>query len=160
MIVVVHKYSNFSAISWRVQVNFQWEDDEIRYVLNQHTELDFNSASSLKQQSANRHVVSLGHNILILSRSGIIHPPEILDHKTSITPRHFIEFHVLIQERERSCMLVRGIHVACVSHYFACVSNYCSIEFWKCSNSGVICVKSGVIFLFPSYLLFNIEDAR
>jgi hypothetical protein len=60
VIVVVHKYSNFSAISWRVQVNFQWEVDEIRYVLNQHTELDFNSASSLKQQSANRHVGPLG----------------------------------------------------------------------------------------------------
>ena len=45
-------------------------------------------------------------------------PPEILVHKTSITPGHFIEFHFLIQERERSCMLVRGIYFACVSHYF------------------------------------------
>ena len=72
-------------------------------------------------------------------------PPEILVHKTSLTPRHFIEFHVLIQERERSCMLIRSIHGACVS-------NYCSIGFWKCSNSGVICVKSGVICLF--FILF------
>ena len=55
-------------------------------------------------------------------------------------------------------MLVRGIYFACVSHYF--VSHYFLIGFWKCSNSGVICVKSGVICLFPSYLLFNIEDAR
>jgi hypothetical protein len=30
---------NFSAISWRVQVNFQWDDDEVHFVLNQHTEL-------------------------------------------------------------------------------------------------------------------------
>jgi hypothetical protein len=74
VIVVVRQYSNCSAISWRVQVKFQWEDDEIRYVLDQHNELDFYSASSLKQQSANRHVGPLGHIILIPSRSVIIHP--------------------------------------------------------------------------------------
>ena len=49
--------SNFSAISWREQVNFQWDDDEIRFVLDQRAELDFYSAISLKQQSAGRHVV-------------------------------------------------------------------------------------------------------
>jgi len=31
---------------------FQWDDDEVRFVLDQHAELDFYSASSLKQQSA------------------------------------------------------------------------------------------------------------
>jgi len=36
---------------------FQWDDDEVRFVLDQHAELDFYSASSLKQQSADRHVV-------------------------------------------------------------------------------------------------------
>jgi hypothetical protein len=41
-------------------------DDEIRFVLNQHVELDFYSASSLKQQSAGKHVDPLGHIILIL----------------------------------------------------------------------------------------------
>jgi hypothetical protein len=51
----------FSAISWREQVNFQWDDDEVRFVLDQHTELDFYSASSLKQQSADRHLAPLGH---------------------------------------------------------------------------------------------------
>ena len=30
-----------SAISWREQVNFQWDDDEFRFVLDQHTEVDF-----------------------------------------------------------------------------------------------------------------------
>ena len=34
---------------------FQW-NDEIHFVLDQHAELDFNSASSLKQQSADRYV--------------------------------------------------------------------------------------------------------
>jgi hypothetical protein len=29
--------SNFSAISWRERVNFQWDDDEVCFVLHQHT---------------------------------------------------------------------------------------------------------------------------
>ena len=39
-------------MSWREQINFQWDDDEVCFVLDQHAELDFYSASSLKQQSA------------------------------------------------------------------------------------------------------------
>jgi hypothetical protein len=42
----------FFNISWREQVNFQWDDDEVRFALDQQAELD--SASSLKQQSADR----------------------------------------------------------------------------------------------------------
>jgi hypothetical protein len=38
------------------------------FVLDQHTELDFYIASSLKQQSADRHVAPLGHIILTPSR--------------------------------------------------------------------------------------------
>ena len=49
----------------REQVNFQWDDDGVRFVLDQHAELDFYSASSLKQQSAGRHVAPLGHIFLI-----------------------------------------------------------------------------------------------
>jgi hypothetical protein len=30
----------FSAISWRDQVNFQWDDDEVRIVIDQRAELD------------------------------------------------------------------------------------------------------------------------
>jgi hypothetical protein len=56
------------AISWREQVNFQWDDDEVRFVLDQHADLDFYSASSLKQQSVGRHVAPLGHFILIPSQ--------------------------------------------------------------------------------------------
>jgi transposase len=44
----------------------QWNDDDVRCVLDQHTELDFYSASSLKQQSMGRHVAPLWHIILIL----------------------------------------------------------------------------------------------
>ena len=43
---------------------FKWDDDEIPFVLDQHAELDFYSASS--QQSAGRHVAPLGYIILIL----------------------------------------------------------------------------------------------
>ena len=48
--------------------NFQRDDDEVRFVLDQHDELDFYSASSLKQQSAGIHVAPLGHIILIPSQ--------------------------------------------------------------------------------------------
>ena len=65
---VIVVYGNFSAISRREQVNFQWDEDEVRFVLDQHAELDFYSASSLKQQSADRHVASLGYIILIPSQ--------------------------------------------------------------------------------------------
>ena len=44
---------------------FEWNDDEIRFVLDQHTELDFYNASSLKQQSAGRQVAPLEHIIMI-----------------------------------------------------------------------------------------------
>ena len=47
---------------------FQWDNDEVRFVLDQHAELVFYSASSLKQQSASRHVAPLGHIILIPSQ--------------------------------------------------------------------------------------------
>jgi hypothetical protein len=46
-------------------VNFQWDDDEVRFVLDQHTYLDFYSANSLKQHSPDWHVASLEHIILI-----------------------------------------------------------------------------------------------
>ena len=31
----------FSAIWWREQVNFQWDDDDVRFALDQHTEKFF-----------------------------------------------------------------------------------------------------------------------
>jgi hypothetical protein len=36
IIIVQHQLSNFSAFSWREQVNFQWDDDEVHFVLDQH----------------------------------------------------------------------------------------------------------------------------
>jgi hypothetical protein len=68
VIVVSRQLSNFSAISWREQANFQSDDDEVRFVLDQHAGLEIYSASSLKQQSAGRYVAPLGHIILIPSQ--------------------------------------------------------------------------------------------
>ena len=42
--------------------------NEVSFVLDQHAELDFYSASSLKQQSASRYVAPFGHIILIPSQ--------------------------------------------------------------------------------------------
>jgi hypothetical protein len=56
----------FEPRSWREKVNFQWDDDEVRFVIEQHAELY--SASSLKQQSADKNVAPLGHIILIPSQ--------------------------------------------------------------------------------------------
>jgi predicted alpha/beta hydrolase len=44
------------------------KDDAVCFVLDQHTELDFYSASSLKQQSEGRHAAPLGHIIMIPSQ--------------------------------------------------------------------------------------------
>jgi hypothetical protein len=60
--------SKFYSQYCREQVNFQWDDDEVCFVLDQHAELDFYGASSLKQQSSGRHVAPLGHIILIPSQ--------------------------------------------------------------------------------------------
>ena len=42
--------------------------NEVHFVLDQHAQLDFNSASSLKQQPTGRHVAPLWHIILISSQ--------------------------------------------------------------------------------------------
>ena len=51
--------SNLSAVLW--QVTFWWDnDDNVGFVLDQHAELDFYRACSLKEQSADIHVAPLG----------------------------------------------------------------------------------------------------
>ena len=58
----------FSAMPWREQVTFRWNDDDVRIELDQHAGLEFNSASYLKQQSTDRHGASIGHIILTPSQ--------------------------------------------------------------------------------------------
>ena len=50
-------------------INFQWDDDEVCFVLDQHVKLDVYSASSLKQQSPGRYVAPLEHIIPIPSQA-------------------------------------------------------------------------------------------
>ena len=57
-----------TSISWREHVTYQWDDDEVRFDLDQRAELDCYSASSLKQLSASRHVAPIGQIILLPSR--------------------------------------------------------------------------------------------
>ena len=53
----------------------QWNDVDVRFVLDQHAEFDFYCASSLKQQSGGRHAAPLGHIILIASQPVFAHTP-------------------------------------------------------------------------------------
>ena len=69
VIVVLCHLSNFSAISWREQVNFQWKWGWGPLCTKRTCLAGFTkSASYLKQQSVERHVATLGHIILIPSR--------------------------------------------------------------------------------------------
>ena len=68
VIIVLMPNEQFSAISWREQVSLWRNDDDVHFVLDQNTELDFYSANTLNQQSAGRHVTPLGHIILIPSQ--------------------------------------------------------------------------------------------
>jgi hypothetical protein len=51
--------ANSSAICQLYHYNFQWDEDEVRFVLDQCDNLDFSSVSSLKQQSVDRHVAPI-----------------------------------------------------------------------------------------------------
>ena len=55
-------------ISWREQVTFSWDDDDVHFIQDQHTDFDFLVLNSVKQQSMDRHVASLRHNILMTSQ--------------------------------------------------------------------------------------------
>ena len=63
VIVVYCQVIHFSAL-WREHVTFWWDADEVCFVVDHHPQLDFYSASSLKQQSIGRHVAPLGHIVL------------------------------------------------------------------------------------------------
>ena len=58
----------FQLYHGKNKLNFQWDDDEVHFVLDQHALLDIYSATSLKQQSTDRHVAPLSHIILIPSQ--------------------------------------------------------------------------------------------
>jgi hypothetical protein len=57
----------FSHIMVRTSYILCDDDDDVYFVLDQHAELDIYSASSLKQQTVDRHVTPLGHNLQYFS---------------------------------------------------------------------------------------------
>ena len=63
------KCTFFSAISWREEITFWWDDDDdyVHLTLNQDTELNFNSASSMKQQSTSIHYLDAEPTSLLLT---------------------------------------------------------------------------------------------
>ena len=61
-------WRNFTVVTYERTTYIRWNDNTIRLVLDQHAKLNFYSASSLKHQWTGRHVVPLGHVILILSQ--------------------------------------------------------------------------------------------
>jgi hypothetical protein len=115
-----------SAIFQLSQVNFQWDDDEVRFVLDQHAELDFYSASSLKQQSAGRHVAPLGHIILIPSQPVFALSPLCCALSGEATNTNFIVFGLNRPGLEPTIYHTRGKHA---NHYATdAVPNYRSCK--------------------------------
>jgi hypothetical protein len=51
--------ANSSVICQLYHYNFQWDEDEVRFVLDQYDNLDVYSVSSLKHQSVDRHVTPI-----------------------------------------------------------------------------------------------------
>ena len=77
--------SNVSAKSWQEQVIFWWEDEDICFVLDQHLSWISNSASTLKQQSTDRHVPPLRHTKTSLQIDMSLHSDTL---KQQSTDRH------------------------------------------------------------------------
>jgi len=96
VIIVYCQLSNFSAISsWWEQVNFQWDADEVCFVLDQHVQLDFYSTSSLKQQSVDRHLTPLWYIIIISSQPVFALSPKCWVFSEEATNTNFIGFFLL-----------------------------------------------------------------
>ena len=63
-----HKVISTTSLLSGIRTITRDDDNDVRFVLNQHTWLDFYSASSLKQQSSVRHIAPFEHIILIPSK--------------------------------------------------------------------------------------------
>ena len=66
--VIDYCLTPIEKVSSYYQVTFWWDNNGIHFVLDQHTELEIYSASSLKQQSTVRYVIPLGYIILLMSQ--------------------------------------------------------------------------------------------
>jgi hypothetical protein len=64
----VNEWAFFSYIMARASY-ISWDENDVRFILDQYDLLHFNGASTLKQQSVGMHAFPFGHNIMILSQS-------------------------------------------------------------------------------------------
>ena len=127
-----------SAISWREQVNFQWDDDEVHFVLDQHAELDFYSANSLKQKSAARYVAAFGHIILIASQPVFTLSPKCCVLSKEATNTNVIVFGLTWPGLEHMIYRTRGEHA---NHYaIDSLSNYDKYHYI------INCLRSRIFF--------------
>jgi len=125
----------------------QWNDDDVCFVLDQHSELDFYSASSLKQQSADRHVVPLRHIILISSQPIFALTPKCSVLSGEATNTNFIVFGLTRPELKPTIYRTWDKHT---NHYttdvvFSCNSSTCLL------NS----INMGSAFKFPPVCRIN-----
>jgi hypothetical protein len=101
----------FFSYIMRVQVNCQWDDYEARLLLNQHAQLDIvYSASSLRQQSADRHVALLGHTIVIPSQPTFVLSPPCCVLSGEATHIYFEVFGLTRSGLEPTIYHTRGEH--------------------------------------------------
>ena len=108
-------FNAISVISWREQVNFQWSDDDVCFVLDQLAELDFYSASWLNPQSAGKHIAPLGgHIILIPSQPVFVLSPYCCVPSGEATNTHFPVFGLTPPGLEPTIYGTRGEHA---NHY-------------------------------------------
>ena len=87
---------------------------DLSFVLDQHAKLDFYSASSLKQQSAGRHVAPLGLMILIPSQPVFVLSAKCFMLSGDSTNTNSIVFGLNQSVLERTIYHTRGEHA---NHY-------------------------------------------
>ena len=91
IVVYAKLWQFFSYIMLRTSY-VRWDDDNVPFLIDNHTKLDFYSASSLKQQSVGRHVAPFGHIILILSQPIFVITPQCCMFIGAATNTYFIIF--------------------------------------------------------------------
>ena len=102
----------FSYIMARTSY-IQGNDDNVRFILDQHTYVDVYTASSQKQHSAGRHVVPLRHIILIPRQPVVLLSAAYLPGET--TDVNFIIFDLTRSVLEPTIYHTRGEH----ANYYA-----------------------------------------
>jgi hypothetical protein len=91
-------------------------------LFNEHAELDFYSASSLKQQSADRHVVPLGQMLFLLNAACLVEKQQIPILESLVWPdrdsnpwSNALEASTLIMIKYNICTLLENIKFICNS---------------------------------------------